>query len=157
MDRRNGEGVAQPELVKIKCICTQISIISFINHQQDGRNSHSIPPYLPAAQQFSDLLICGCHAICCIHKKDNYICILHGSHSLGLAAPLQIVGALPNCPWMEIALVTPPLLPWEQWEPVNAILKSPPLYEIEEGYIQIPQKPGLGVELDEEALEEYRI
>lgn len=95
--------------------------------------------------------------ISAISESFGIPCILHGSHSLGLAAPLQIIGALPNCPWMEIALVTPPLLPWEQWEPVNAILKSPPLYEIEDGYIKIPQKPGLGVELDEENLEKYRI
>jgi D-galactarolactone cycloisomerase len=92
-----------------------------------------------------------------ISESFGIPCILHGSHSLGLAAPLQIVGALPNCPWMEIALVTPPLLPWEQWEPVNALLQHPPLYEIEDGYIKIPQKPGLGVELNEEALERYRI
>jgi L-alanine-DL-glutamate epimerase-like enolase superfamily enzyme len=58
---------------------------------------------------------------------------------------------------MEIALVTPPLLPWEQWEPVNAILKEPPLFEIEDGYIKIPQKPGLGIEFNEEALEEYQV
>lgn len=95
--------------------------------------------------------------ISAIAESFGIPCILHGSHSLGLAAPLQIIGALPNCPWMEIALVTPPLLPWEQWEPVNAILKNPPLYEIEDGYIQIPQKPGLGVELDEDALEVYRV
>jgi D-galactarolactone cycloisomerase len=95
--------------------------------------------------------------ISAISESFGIPCILHGSHSLGLAAPLQIIGALPNCPWMEIALVTPPLLPWEQWEPVNAILKETPLYEIEDGYIKIPQKPGLGIEFNEDAIEEYRI
>ncbi len=95
--------------------------------------------------------------ISAISESFGIPCILHGSHSLGLAAPLQIIGALPNCPLMEIALVTPPLLPWEQWEPVNAILKEPPLFDIEDGYIKIPQKPGLGVEFNEEALEEYRV
>ncbi|HIE26489.1 TPA: mandelate racemase/muconate lactonizing enzyme family protein [Candidatus Poribacteria bacterium] len=95
--------------------------------------------------------------ISAIAESFGIPCILHGSHSLGLAAPLQIIGALPNCPWMEIAIVTPPLLPWEQWEPVNAILKNPPLYEIEDGYIKIPQKPGLGVELNEDALKEYLV
>ena len=84
-------------------------------------------------------------------------CILHGSHSLGLAGPLQIVGALPNCPWMEIALVSPPLMPWEQWEPAHALLKEPLLYTIKDGYIDIPQEPGLGLELDEDALEKYRV
>ena len=95
--------------------------------------------------------------ISAISESFGIPCILHGSHSLGLAAPLQIIGALPNCPWMEIALVTPPLLPWEQWEPVNALLKEPPLFEIEDGYIKIPQKPGLGIEFNEEALEEYQV
>jgi len=95
--------------------------------------------------------------ISAISESFGVPCILHGTHSLMLAAPLQIIGALPNCPWMEIALVTPPLLPWEQWEPVNVLLKEPPLFEIEDGYIKIPQKPGLGVEFDEDALEEYRV
>jgi len=79
-------------------------------------------------------------------------CILHGSNGFGLAPGLQISAALPNCRLMEIALVSPPLLPEEHWEEANKLIKNPPLYEVEDGYIKIPEKPGLGIELNEEAL-----
>ena len=77
-------------------------------------------------------------------------CILHGSNGLGLAATLQIIGAISNCPWVEIAIVSPPRLPVDTWKPLNRLLTEP--LTIEDGYLHIPQKPGLGIEFDEEAL-----
>ncbi|MEM2905378.1 MAG: mandelate racemase/muconate lactonizing enzyme family protein [Candidatus Bathyarchaeia archaeon] len=82
-------------------------------------------------------------------------CILHGSNGFGLAAPLQAIGALPNCPWLEVAIVSPPFLPWEQWEPLTPLLKGGPLFNVEDGYVKLPDRPGLGVDLDEEALKRY--
>ena len=32
-----------------------------------------------------------------------------------------------------------------------------PLLEPKEGYLKVPDKPGLGIEVDQEALEKYRI
>jgi D-galactarolactone cycloisomerase len=74
-------------------------------------------------------------------------CILHGSNGFGLAAGLQISAAMPNCDRMEICVVTPPSTPQEHWEPANQIIANPPLFTINDGYIDIPQSPGLGFEL----------
>lgn len=50
-------------------------------------------------------------------------CIPHGRHGLALAAWLQAAGAMPNCPRAEIVQTTPPLLPWEQWAPLEQLLE----------------------------------
>ena len=50
-------------------------------------------------------------------------CILHGSMSLRVAGWLQATLAI-GSEWQELALVTPPLLPEEQWSPGLKVLKS---------------------------------
>jgi len=74
-------------------------------------------------------------------------CIMHGCNGLGLASGLQVSAALPNCDRMEICVVVPPHTPQEQWEPMNQLIANPPLFTIRDGYIDIPQSPGLGFEL----------
>ena len=54
-------------------------------------------------------------------------------------------------------MVVPPLLPQEQWRPAHEILRTPSLYTIRDGCLQIPQGPGLGVDYNEDAIEEYRV
>ena len=84
-------------------------------------------------------------------------CVLHGTHGLRLASRLQIEAALPNCWIEEVALVNPPLLPWEQWAHCLALVQGDTLFEIEDGEIIIPDAPGLGIEVDEAAVERYRV
>ena len=84
-------------------------------------------------------------------------CIPHGIHSTDLAGQLQVVAACPEIPIEEIVHVVPPLLPQEQWRPAHEILRTPCLYTIRDGFLQIPQGPGLGIDYAEEAVEEYRV
>ncbi len=72
-------------------------------------------------------------------------------------------GALaPHCPLGPVALAaclqldacTPNFLVQEHVTLGQGYIKEP--FTIEDGYIAIPEKPGLGIELDEEALEEKR-
>jgi galactonate dehydratase len=72
-------------------------------------------------------------------------------------------GALaPHCPLGPVALAaclqldacTPNFLVQEHVTLGRGYIKEP--FTIEDGYIAIPEKPGLGIELDEEALEEKR-
>lgn len=84
-------------------------------------------------------------------------CIPHGIHSTDLAGQLQVVAACPEIPIEEIVMVVPPLLPQEQWRPAHEILRTPSLYTIRDGCLQIPQGPGLGVDYNEDAIEEYRV
>lgn len=65
---------------------------------------------------------------------------------LSLAANLQLIGSLKNCPYVEFPC-DPPLTP----EIRDSILTET-IRIGDDGYVSIPQKPGLGVEVDEEAI-----
>jgi L-alanine-DL-glutamate epimerase-like enolase superfamily enzyme len=82
--------------------------------------------------------------------------ILHGSMGLGLAGWLQAAAAI-GAEWQELALITPPLLPEEIWSPALKVLNTKGLFTIADGEIQVPQGPGLGLDINEEALERYRV
>lgn len=79
-------------------------------------------------------------------------CILHGTNGADLAASLQVAAAIPSCRMMEIALVFPPMTPEEMWRPTDRILRTPGLYTLKDGFVELPKGPGLGVDIDEQAL-----
>jgi len=84
-------------------------------------------------------------------------CVPHGTHGLGLASRLQIEAALPNCWILEVALTNPPLLPWEQWEHCLALVNQDTLFEVEDGHFLIPDRPGIGIDVNDEAINKYRL
>lgn len=84
-------------------------------------------------------------------------CILHGTHSLSMFGWLQANAALTNCEYQEIGLIRPRILPHEQWEPARELLDSDDLFEFDTEYLTIPQGPGLGMPVNDDALEEYRV
>jgi galactonate dehydratase len=71
----------------------------------------------------------------------------HGNNStlVGLAASLQVAACSPNFLIMEYPL---------DWEPYAAELALSP-WRVEQGTMALPRGPGLGLELDEEALGRY--
>ena len=73
-----------------------------------------------------------------------------GNFGLCAAATLQTIGSIHNCPFLEYP-IDPPAMTVETQQ---MILKDPILID-GEGYVQIPQKPGIGVEIDEERIAEY--
>lgn len=83
--------------------------------------------------------------------------MMHGTHSLSMYGWLQTDGCIPNCLYQEIGLIKPPILPHEQWEPGLKLLNTDEMYEMDKEYITIPQGPGLGMDINEDALAEYRI
>jgi L-alanine-DL-glutamate epimerase-like enolase superfamily enzyme len=76
--------------------------------------------------------------------------------SLLLAGWLQATLAI-GAPWQEVALITPPLLPEEQWAPGLKLLKSKQMFTFEDGQLLAPPYPGIGLDVDEEALARYRV
>ena len=92
-------------------------------------------------------------ALCEAYHKP---CIGHGAFGLAVAGRIQAHAAW-GAPLEELALATPPLLPQEQWAPALKILKSKELYTFKNGEIQVPQGPGLGLDINEEALERYKV
>jgi L-alanine-DL-glutamate epimerase-like enolase superfamily enzyme len=73
-----------------------------------------------------------------------------GNNGIFLAATLQAIGTIDNCPFIEYTLDPPALTP----EILQLVLKEPILID-EGGFVEIPQKPGIGIEINEEAVAEY--
>ena len=97
-------------------------------------------------------------------------CIFHGSmFALELVGALQIAATVRSCRMQELVIWPVrslesleessgrPLLPEEIWSPLQGLVKGEGLFIVEEGCLQIPQAPGLGLELDEEAVEAFRV
>ena len=83
-------------------------------------------------------------------------CIGHGSFGINVTGRIQAHAAW-GAPLEEFALATPPLLPQEQWAPMVKILNTKELFTFHNGEVQVPQSPGLGLDLNEEAIEHYKV
>ncbi len=105
-----------------------------------------------------DTRICGgiwiAKKISVLAESYGVPCIQHGNSSLALAGYIQAGCAMQNCEWQEI--IGGPNLPDEQWAPGVKLLKTPQPWKIENGYILLPNLPGLGLDLNEDAIREYR-
>lgn len=119
--------------------------------------------------RFKDLLTRGCfdfvqpdvatsggilqlRKIAIISESMNKVMVPHSFDSgISLASALHVIGASPNCPYLEYAM-DPPSLD-QGHEP---LLKTPINIE-NDGYVRVPSAPGLGIEIDEDAVEKYRV
>ena len=99
--------------------------------------------------------ILTCMKVGALAQAFGLPCILHGSMSLRVAGWLQATFAL-GSKWQELALVSPPLLPEEQWSPGLEVLKSKELFSIRDGVILAPEQPGIRLDVDEDAVERFR-
>jgi L-alanine-DL-glutamate epimerase-like enolase superfamily enzyme len=99
--------------------------------------------------------ILTCAKVAALAQAFRLPCILHGTMALRLAGWIQATLAI-GSQWQELALITPPLLPEEQWAPGLKVLKSPKVFAVEHGMILAPEYPGLGLDVDEEAIERLR-
>lgn len=72
------------------------------------------------------------------------------TNGLGLVQNLHVALAAPNCEWLEYPFDPPGWVP----EARDAMLSEPILID-EEGFVRIPEGPGLGVSLDEETLKAH--
>ena len=69
------------------------------------------------------------------------------TNGVGLAANLHVMAASPNCEWAEFPFDPPGWTP----EGRDAMLTEPFRLDAE-GYVRLPDGPGLGIELDEERI-----
>jgi L-alanine-DL-glutamate epimerase-like enolase superfamily enzyme len=79
----------------------------------------------------------------------------HASSGLSLAGRLQCSAAL-GSRFQEIGVLTPPALPQDAGEPALQILNTKELFTFQNGEIEVPQHPGLGLDLNEQAIEKFR-
>jgi D-galactarolactone cycloisomerase len=83
-------------------------------------------------------------------------CFLHGDGGLGVAGWIQVNAAI-GAEWQELAIIWAPLLPDELWQYATQVVHGDRLYHIEDGVLHVPEGPGLGLDLDVEAIEELRV
>ncbi len=106
-----------------------------------------------------DTRICGgilnARKISVLAEAFHVPCIQHGTGGLSLAGYIQAGCAMPNCDYQE--MIGQPNLPEEQWSPALRILRTPHVFEIEDGHVRLPDLPGLGLDVDQQAVEEYRV
>ncbi len=107
-----------------------------------------------------DVVFCGgifiARKIAALAEAFHTPVVLHGSMGLRLAGWLQASAAI-GAEWQELAIITPPLMPEEQWSPALKVLNTPTMFTIRDGYIELPPAPGLGLDVNREAVTQYRI
>ena len=82
-----------------------------------------------------------------VHAHGKIITPHTWTNGIGFAANLHFAASLERCPYIEFPYDPPNWTP----EARDFVLTEP--FRIDaEGYVQVPQKPGLGIELDEEKL-----
>jgi len=86
-------------------------------------------------------------------EAENKIFTPHTwTHGMGVAAALHLAGAVLHCPFIEYPYDPP------NWDfATRDIMLTQPLTVDADGYLEVPQKPGLGVELNHELLDRYTV
>jgi D-galactarolactone cycloisomerase len=79
----------------------------------------------------------------------------HASSGLAVAGRVQCSAAM-GAMYQEIGVLNPPLLPNDRITPAMPILNSQP-FVFKDGELLVPQGPGLGLDLNEEAIDKFRL
>ena len=100
--------------------------------------------------------ISECRKIATLASAHGVECVPHAwGSAIGLAATLQFLAALPDQP--PSFRGNPPLLELEQCEnPFRDLLSVEPIVQ-ERGKVKIPTGPGLGIEINRQILDKYRV
>jgi L-alanine-DL-glutamate epimerase-like enolase superfamily enzyme len=107
----------------------------------------------PDPHQAGGILMCKKVAV--LAESFHVPAIPHGYIGLPLAGWFQASLAM-GSEYQEVTMVSPPLLPEEQWAPGLKVLKRGTMFQFEKGEIIAPELPGLGLDVDENAIERYR-
>jgi len=100
--------------------------------------------------------ITECKKIAALAQAHSIQCVPHAwGTAIGLAATMHFLASLPYTP--PCLVPTPPMLEYEQtFNPFRDELSSTDLTH-HEGMVQVPTGPGLGIEINREVLERYRV
>ncbi|HEY8491977.1 MAG TPA: mandelate racemase/muconate lactonizing enzyme family protein [Dehalococcoidia bacterium] len=74
------------------------------------------------------------------------------TNGIGMLANLHLAASVPNCPWIEFPYDPPAWTP----EVRDALLREPLRIDAD-GCLRVPDRPGLGIELDEEQMARYEV
>jgi D-galactarolactone cycloisomerase len=97
-----------------------------------------------------------CRKVAALAEAHHVPCVLHGTMGLRLAGWLQASAAI-GSEWQELVFIRPPLLPEEVWSPGLQVLNTRTMYGFQNGEIQVPDLPGIGLDINEEAVQKFRV
>lgn len=108
--------------------------------------------------QFQELI--ERQAVAVLQPDPSHVGGIFETRKIAAAAEARNITMAPHCPLSAVALAvciqidacTPNFLCQEQASLGEGLLKQP--FKVVDGYIEIPKGPGLGIEIDEEALKE---
>lgn len=105
-------------------------------------NLHVIQPDVGRAGGLTECKIIADYA-----HKTNTMCIPHcWSTDILVSATLHLIASMPKIPYFEYCVWPTPIRQFVAQEPIKAV----------KGFVEIPQKPGLGIELNEDTIQKYR-
>lgn len=79
---------------------------------------------------------------------NNILCVPHAFKTgILVAASIHLIAAIPNAPVLEFSVTESPIR--------KGILKTP--FELKDGYVSVPQTPGLGIELNPDVIKKYGV
>jgi L-alanine-DL-glutamate epimerase-like enolase superfamily enzyme len=127
-----------------------------------GNNLHMFLAYLTNKTYDivqPDTRICGgiwpARKISVLAESFGVPCIQHGTGGPSLAGYIQAGCAMPNCEFQE--MIGGPELPEEEWAPAQKLMRTPYVFRVEKGYVLLPEHPGLGLDVNDDAIREYRV
>jgi len=90
--------------------------------------------------------------IAIISESMNRVMVPHSFDTgISLASALQVAGASPNVPYVEYAMDLPAL------DLGHEPLLKTPIEVGKDGYVDVPSKPGLGIEIDEQVVDKCKV
>jgi D-galactarolactone cycloisomerase len=100
--------------------------------------------------------ITECKKIAALAQAHSVQCVPHAwGTAIGLAATVHFPASLPECP--PCLAPIPPLLEYEQtFNPFRDQLAGAPLVH-RNGWVDVPTAPGLGIEINRDILDRYRM
>lgn len=106
-----------------------------------------------------DSRICGglwvARKISVLAEAFGVRCIQHGTGGPALAGYIQASCAMPNGEFQE--MIGGPQLPETQWAGAESLMSSGSVFKVEKGNVLLPEYPGLGLDVNEEALKAHRV
>lgn len=86
--------------------------------------------------------------IATLAADENILCVPHAFKTgVLVAASIQFIAAVPHAPFLEFSVTE---------SAIRKELLAQPFVQ-EDGYIEVPQKPGLGIELNPEVIRKYGV
>jgi L-rhamnonate dehydratase len=86
--------------------------------------------------------------IAAMAADHNILCVPHAFKTgILVAASIQLIAAIPNAPFLEFSVTESPIR--------KGLVANP--FVMKDGYVEVPERPGLGIELNMDVIKKYGV